>query len=229
MFDNFGQKFINAFIDNGGYKLMIDGLWITLQIALSALIIGIVVGTMFAIMNVIPVRGIFSRILHIIADVYITVIRGTPVVVQLLLVYYGILSPLRVPAMIVAILVFGLNSSAYVAEIIRGGINAVDRGQMEAGRSLGLSYGSTMQQIILPQAVKNILPALGNEFIVLIKETSVAGFITLIDLTRAAQNIVNDVYEAFIPYLMLAAMYLVLVMIATFLVNSLERWMRRSD
>ena len=159
MFDNFGQKFINAFIDNGGYKLMIDGLWITLQIALSALIIGIVVGTMFAIMKVIPVRGIFSRILHIIADVYITVIRGTPVVVQLLLVYYGILSPLRVPAMIVAILVFGLNSSAYVAEIIRAGIQAVDKGQMEAGRSLGLSKGQTMVSIILPQAVKNILPA----------------------------------------------------------------------
>ncbi len=229
MFDNFGERFMNAFVNDKGYQLMIQGLGNTLLIALCALVIGIAVGILLSVMKVIPVRGVFSRILHVIADVYITVIRGTPVVVQLLLMYFGVLSPLGVSAIVIAIIVFGVNSSAYVAEIIRGGINAVDRGQMEAGRSLGLSYGTTMQQIILPQAVKNILPALGNEFIVLLKETSVAGFITVFDLTRAARAIVANTYDAFVPYLVLAAAYLVLVMIATFLVNSLERWMRRSD
>lgn len=229
MFDNFGQRIVDIFITRGGYKLIIEGLGNTLLITLVAIFIGIAVGILLAIMKVIPVRGIFSRILHVIADVYITVIRGTPVMVQLLLMYYGVLGPRRVPALIVAFIVFGVNSSAYVAEIIRGGILAVDKGQMEAGRSLGLPYGTTMQQIILPQAIKNILPALGNEFIVLIKETSVAGFITVSDLTRAAQALVTQTYDAFVPYLVLAAVYLVLVMIATFFVNLLERSMRRSD
>ena len=128
-----------------------------------------------------------------------------------------------------AILVFGLNSGAYVAEIIRSGIQAVDKGQMEAGRSLGLSYGVTMKKIILPQAVKNILPALGNEFIALIKETSVAGFITVFDLTRAARSIVSKTYDPLVPYLVLALMYLVLVLIATVLVHQLERVLHKSD
>ena len=229
MFDNFGQRIVNIFITGGGYKLILDGLVNTLLIALSALIIGIVLGILVSILKVMPVRGPISRILHVVADIYITVIRGTPVMVQLLLMYYGVLSPLGVPALVIAIVVFGVNSSAYVAEIIRGGILAVDKGQMEAGRSLGLSYGTTMQQIILPQAIKNILPALGNEFIVLIKETSVAGFITVFDMTRAAQALVAKTYDAFVPYLVLAAVYLVLVMIATFFVNLLERRMRRSD
>ena len=229
MFDNFGQRVIDTFITEGGYKLMLRGLGNTMLIALAALVIGIVLGVLLSIMKVTPVRGPISRILHVIADIYITVIRGTPVVVQLLLMYFGVLAPMGVPALVIAILVFGVNSSAYVAEIIRGGIMAVDKGQMEAGRSLGLSYGTTMQQIILPQAIKNILPALGNEFIVLIKETSVAGFITVFDLTRAAQSLVTKSYDVFVPYLVLAAVYLVLVMIATFFVNLLERWMRRGD
>ena len=229
MFDNFGQRVFQIFITDGGYKLMLKGLGNTMIITMAALVICVVLGILLSIMKVMPVRGPISRVLHVIADIYITVIRGTPVMVQLLLMYYGVLSPMGVPAIVIAIIVFGVNSSAYVAEIIRGGILAVDRGQMEAGRSLGLSYGTTMQQIILPQAIKNIIPALGNEFIVLIKETSVAGFITVFDMTRAAQALVTQTYDAFVPFLVLAAVYLVLVMVATFFVNRLERWLRRSD
>ena len=229
MFEGFCTRFVDIFITDGGYKTMLDGLKNTILIALIALVIGVVVGTLFAIIKVVPKKGVISRILHIIADIYITVIRGTPVMVQLLLMYFGILSARGIDALVVAMIVFGLNSSAYVAEIIRSGIQAVDKGQMEAGRSLGLSYPTTMWKIILPQAIKNILPALGNEFIVLIKETSVAGFITVFDLTRAARAIVADTYEPFVPYLTLAAMYLILVMIATFFVNLLERRLRKSD
>ena len=229
MFDNFFERVYRIFIEQSGYKLMLDGLGVTILIALAALLIGIVVGTLLSVIKVTPKSNWIVRILHALADIYITVIRGTPVMVQLLLMYFAILSPLGWDPVIIAILVFGLNSSAYVAEIIRGGILAVDKGQMEAGRSLGLAYRTTMVKIVLPQAIKNILPALGNEFIVLIKETSVAGFITVFDLTRAARALVADTYDVFVPYLVLAAVYLVLVMIATFLVNTLERRLRKSD
>lgn len=208
---------------------MLDGLKSTVIIALGALVIGVLMGTLVAIVKVRQNRGVIGWILSGIADIYIAIIRGTPVMVQLLLVYFGLLSPLGVSAMIVAILVFGLNSGAYVAEIIRSGIQAVDKGQMEAGRSLGLGYGVTMSKIILPQAIKNILPALGNEFIALIKETSVAGFITVFDLTRAARSIVSRTYDPLVPYLVLALMYLVLVLIATVLVRQLERVLHKSD
>ena len=230
MFDNFFEKFYNAFISNEGYKLMIDGLGNTILIALVALLIGIVAGSLAALAKVVQSRDVVARVFRLIADMYITVIRGTPVMVQLMLAYFGIAASMRFDnALVVAIIVFGLNSGAYVAEIIRSGILAVDIGQMEAGRSLGLSYATTMKDIIFPQAIKNILPALGNEFIVLIKETSVAGFITVFDLTRAARAIVADTYEAFVPYLVLAAVYLVLVLIATFFINRLERRLRKSD
>ena len=208
---------------------MLDGLKSTVIIALGALVIGVLMGTLVAIVKVRQNRGVIGWILSGIADIYIAIIRGTPVMVQLLLVYFGLLSPLGVSALIVAILVFGLNSGAYVAEIIRSGIQAVDKGQMEAGRSLGLGYGVTMSKIILPQAIKNILPALGNEFIALIKETSVAGFITVFDLTRAARSIVSRTYDPLVPYLVLALMYLVLVLIATVLVRQLERVLHKSD
>lgn len=229
LFENFWGRLYKEFITGGGYKLMLDGLVNTVLIALVALIIGVLIGTLAATVKVTPKRGIISRILNVIVDIYITVIRGTPVMVQLFLVYFGFLSQSSVEPLFVAMLVFGLNSSAYVAEIIRSGILAVDRGQMEAGRSLGLSYSVTMTNIVLPQAVKNILPALGNEFIVLIKETSVASVITVFDLTRAARAIVAKDYDTLVPYIVLAATYLVLVMIATFLVNLLEKGLRKSD
>lgn len=229
MFDNLFEKFYTAFLGNDGYKLMLDGLGSTILIAISALVIGVTLGTLAAVIKVIPKKGILSRTLGYIVNIYITVIRGTPIAVQLLLMYYAILGPLNIPAWIVAIICFGINSGAYVAEIIRSGIMAVDHGQMEAGRSLGLNYSVTMQKIVLPQAIKNILPALGNELIVLIKETSVAGFITVFDLTRAARSIVSTTYDAFVPYFVLAIVYLVIVMIASWFVGNLERRMRQGD
>lgn len=233
MFSGFIEKFKIIFIDGAQYKLLLDGLGYTIFIALFALVIGVVLGTVLAIFKVIPRNNPVLKVLYYIANIYITVIRGTPVMVQLLLAYYGIFATsfkgFPQKALIIGTIVFGINSSAYVAEIIRSGIMSIDKGQMEAGRSLGLNYGRTMYHIILPQAIKNILPALGNEFIVLIKETSVAGFITVFDLTRAARAIVAAYYEPFVPYLVLAAVYLVLVMLATWLVNSLERRLHKSD
>ena len=233
MFDRFFQRLYSIFIEQEAYKLLLDGLYNTLIIALIAVIIGIILGAIVAVFKVIPQKNIFVKIINVICNIYITVIRGTPVMVQLLLAYFGIFNasfkgnPYK--AIIIATLVFGINSSAYVAEIIRGGILSIDKGQMEAGRSLGLTYSSTMLKIILPQAIKNILPALGNEFIVMIKETSVAGFITVFDLTRAARAIVADYYDTFVPYLVLAGVYLILVLFATFLLNLLEKRLRKSD
>ena len=233
MFDRFFQRCYTIFIEQEAYKLLLDGLYNMIIIALIAVAIGIVLGAIVAIFKVIPQKNIFVKIINAICNIYITVIRGTPVMVQLLLAYYGIFSasfrdnPYK--AIIIATMVFGINSSAYVAEIIRGGILSIDKGQMEAGRSLGLTYASTMLKIILPQAIKNILPALGNEFIVMIKETSVAGFITVFDLTRAARAVVSDNYDAFVPYLVLAAIYLVLVLFATYLLNLFEKRLRKSD
>lgn len=229
----FFEKVYDIYITGGAYRSMLEGLKFSLVIALLSVVIGVVLGALVAIGKVIPRNTLFGRITNAVSTVYITIIRGTPVMVQLLLAYYGIFNrsfkgnPYK--ALIIAVLVFGINSSAYVAEIIRGGILSIDKGQMEAGRSLGLNYRTTMGTIILPQAIKNILPALGNEFIVLLKETSVAGFITVFDLTRATRAIVADHYTAFVPYLVLAAVYLVLVLFATFLLNLLEKRLRKSD
>lgn len=229
MFDNFLERFYTILILDGGYKDLLEGLYKTLYISIGALVIGIFLGTIFSTIKVIPKKSFFARFIHVIADIYITVIRGTPVVVQLLLAYFVIFAKLNLEPIVIAIIVFGVNSGAYVAEIIRAGILAVDKGQMEAGRSLGLSFGITMRKIILPQAIKNILPALGNEFIVLIKETSVAGYVTVIDLTKAADSLISKHYNTFVPYLTIAVMYLAVVMIATKLVSILERKLRKSD
>lgn len=233
MFNGFFEKFYDIFVVGKAYNLLLDGLKYTIIIAIVSVIIGIILGTLVAVCKVIPHNNFFTKLLNSIANIYITIIRGTPVMVQLLLAYYGIFAPYfkgsDYKALFIAILVFGINSSAYVAEIIRSGILSIDKGQMEAGRSLGFNYSTTMLKIILPQAIKNILPALGNEFIVMIKETSVAGFITVFDLTRAARAIVADYYEAFVPYLVLAAIYLVLVLLATYLLNLLEKRLRKSD
>ena len=233
LFDNFFSKAYEMFIVGGAYKLMLEGLKYTLIIALFSVAIGIVLGAVVAVFKVIPQKYLFAKILNGAASVYIGVIRGTPIMVQLLLAYYGIFAASfrgnENKALIIAILMFGINSSAYVAEIIRGGIMSVDRGQMEAGRSLGFGYVTTMAKIIMPQAIKNILPALGNEFIVLVKETSVAGFITVFDVTRAARAVVADYHDAFVPYLILAGVYLVIVTIFTFLINMFEKRLRKSD
>lgn len=214
-----------------GYKKVLDGLLATVEIAVFGLLIGIVIGTVLAIAKVVPKYHIFPRICSGIAGVYIAIFRGTPMVVQLLIGYFVLMPALGISAqpLGVAILIFGLNSGAYVSEIMRSGINSVDRGQLEAGRAVGLSYSVSMFKIVIPQAIKNILPTLGNEFIVLVKETSVASFIAVTDLTKAFRDIADANYEYIIPYLTLAAVYLIIVLIITLLIKLMERRLARSD
>lgn len=211
---------------------MLDGLYATIIIAVGGLLIGIVIGMLIAVTKVVPKYSAFVKTLSRISDVYVGFFRGTPMVVQLLLVYYVLLPAMGVridSAVVVAVIVFGLNSGAYVSEIMRSGINSVDQGQLEAGRALGLSYPTAMLRIVIPQAIKNIIPTLGNEFIVLVKETSVTSFITVVDLTKAFRGIASANYEYIIPYLMLAAFYLVIVIIITILIRFIERRFAKSD
>lgn len=210
---------------------MLNGLRATALIAVLGLFIGIVIGTLIAISKVVPQNNPFVKIWAGISDLYTWFFRGTPMVVQLL-IFYFILFPslgVKVDKLIVAIAAFGLNSGAYVSEIMRSGILSVDKGQMEAARSLGLGYTPSMVSVVLPQAVKNILPTLGNEFITLVKETSVVSFIAVVDLTKAFRSIGDATYEYVIPYLMLAAVYLVIVSLITLLVRAIERRMRKSE
>lgn len=228
---NSWDLFYKSFVTKGGYKVVLDGLLTTVEIAVIGLLIGIAIGTLLAVAKVIPKYRLFPKVLGVIADCYVGLFRGTPMVVQLLVGYFVLLPALKIraDATVVAIIIFGMNSGAYVCEIMRSGINSVDKGQLEAGRALGLSYPKAMFTIVIPQAVKNILPTLGNEFISLIKETSVVSFIAVVDLTKAFRQIGDANYEYVIPYLMLAAVYLVLVLIITALVKFLERRMGKSD
>ncbi len=223
--------FVRSFIDNGGYETVLEGLKNTVLIAVFGLLIGILIGTIIAVVKVMPRENKVARFFGFLGDLYVTVFRGTPIVVQLLIFYYILFPALgvRIEGLTVAIVTFGMNSGAYVAEIMRGGIMSIDKGQFEAGRALGLSYGATMFRIVIPQATKNILPTLGNEFIALIKDTSVAGFIATTDLTRALKQIGTNNYEFIIPYLLLAAIYLVIVLIITAFIKLLERRLAKSD
>ena len=225
------ELFVKQFADREGYKTVLNGLGVTIEIAVLGLIIGIVIGTLIAIAKVVPHYKLFPRIISKICDVYVGFFRGTPMVVQLLLGYYVLLPALGIAAnnVTVAIIIFGLNSGAYVSEIMRSGINSVDPGQLEAGRALGMSYGKSMISIVIPQAIKNILPTLGNEFIVLVKETSVVSFIAVVDITKAFRSLGDANYEYIVPYLMLAAVYLVLVILITVLIKLLERRLSVSD
>ena len=213
-------------------KYFITGLTNTVKIAVLGLVIGIVIGIVIATVEVAPRTGIGSKILNKICVVYVAIFRGTPMVVQLLLAYYIILPLLGVTgikAVTVGIVVFGMNSGAYVSEIMRGGINSIDRGQMEAGRALGLGYTTTMIKIVVPQAIKNIIPTIGNEFITLIKETSVLSFITVFDLYTMFKSLGNANYETTVPYLAMALIYIVLVLMITVLIKILENVMAKSD
>ena len=188
-------------------NLILKGLWNTILIAVLGLVIGIIIGTVIAIIKVAPKYKKIMKILDYICTGYIALFRGTPIVVQLLLAYYVLLPVLGIKGvdpLAVGVIVFGLNSSAYVAEIMRGGLNSVDKGQLEAGRALGLDYKTTLIKIIIPQAIKNILPTLGNEFISLIKETSVVSFITVVDLYTAFNTIGTNTYSVVIPYIFMA-------------------------
>lgn len=225
------MKFWEIFYENGGYTKVLAGLKNTLFIAIFGLALGIIIGTFIAIVKVVPKYKTLPKVLGALCDFYVGLFRGTPVVVQLLVAYYVVLPliGINLPALNVCILVFGLNSGAYVSEIMRGGIMSVDSGQMEAGRALGLSYRVAMLKIVVPQAIKNILPTLGNEFIALIKETSVVSFVGTADLYVAFNYIGTNSYEFMVPYLVMAIIYIVLVMLIASLIKVMERSLRKSD
>ena len=230
-FDRKIQRFLEVFINAGGYNKVLEGLQNTLLIAVLGLVIGIVVGTLIATVRVLPKYKRLPRILNGICSFYVGLFRGTPIVVQLLVFYYVLLPlmGLKMTSVAVSVVVFGLNSAAYISEIMRSGIQSVDPGQMEGGRAVGLSYGTTMMRIVIPQAVKNILPTLANEFIALIKETSVVSFVGATDLYVAFNYIGSNSYEFMVPYLVMALIYIALVLIISMLVKAMERSLRKSD
>ena len=225
------KTFVEYFYTYQGYIDVVEGLKHTLIIAFLGLVIGIVIGTAIATVKIIPYKNFFQKVLASIGDFYVWLFRGTPIAVQLLLIYYVALPlmGLKIPSLIVAIITYGMNSGAYVSEIMRSGLNSVDGGQMEAGRALGLSYPKSMFKIVIPQAIKNILPTLGNELITLLKETSVVSFIAVTDITKAFQSIAGGSYEYVIPYCVLALCYLVLVSFVTILVKLMEKRFKKSD
>lgn len=230
-FDVKVNKFIQIFWEQNGYVKVLEGLQNTLTIAITGLVIGILIGTLIATVRVLPKYKLLPRVLNAICSFYVALFRGTPMVVQLLVFYY-VLSPImgwKITGLQVSMLVFGLNSGAYISEIMRSGIQSVDPGQMEAGRAVGLSFGTSMMKIVIPQAVKNILPTLGNEFITLIKETSVVSFVGAADLYVAFSYIGSNSYEFMVPYLVMALIYIALVLIISLLIKLMERSLNKSD
>lgn len=231
---NFASKFEvfwDFFINKNGYSTVLLGLKNTMIIAITGLIIGILLGTIIATVRVVPKSNPVLTVLDKLSQLYVSLFRGTPIVVQLLIFYY-VLMPLlnlHINSVGVAVVVFGMNSGAYISEIMRAGILSVDPGQMEGGRSVGLSYGTTMLKIVIPQAIKNILPTLGNEFISLIKETSVVSFVGATDLYVAFNRIGSNSYEFMVPYLVMAIIYIVLVVFISMLIKIMERSLRKSD
>ena len=223
------DKFYLNFIKDDRWKYIVEGLGVTLQITFAAVIIGIVLGFLVAVVRATYDKTGKLKVLNWICNVYLTVFRGTPIVVQLMIIYYVIFASMDISKVVAAILAFGINSGAYVAEIIRSGIMSIDNGQFEAGRSLGFNYIQTMWHIVLPQALKNVLPALGNEFIVILKETSVSGYIALQDLTKGGDIIRSRTYDAFMPLIAVALIYLVMVMVFSKLLEVLERRLRNSE
>lgn len=227
-----------TFILDNNYQYFVRGIGVTLLVTAFALLIGLALGVLVGIIRSAhdqqpeKKKGIVLRVLNGICKVYLTVIRGTPTLVQLLIMWFVVWASARSTdenMIRCAILSFGINSGAYVAEIIRSGIMSIDRGQMEAGRSLGLNYTATMRHVIIPQAFKNVLPALGNELITLLKETSVVTVIGLKDLTKGAMLIQSKTYQAFVPYIAIAVIYLALVLVLSWILGKVERRLRQSD
>ena len=229
-FQTLGQDIYANIVANERYLLYIEGFRNTIIMAIGGVFLGTIIGVLIAIIKVYAIDSKGLKLLDALADIYITVIRGTPILIQIMIMYYVIFAsaPMEM-AIPVAVLAFGVNSGAYVAEIIRAGILSVDRGQMEAGRSLGLSKNTTMRYIVLPQAVKNILPALFNEFIVLVKETSVAGFIAIRELSMVANLVKSRTFNAYVPLIFVALIYLVVEVGLTALQKKLERRLSASD
>ena len=231
---NFSTKwefFIKVLIEKGAYKQVLDGLKCTLIIAVCGLLIGVAIGTLIAVVKILPEKLKVAAVFKKAADIYVAFFRGTPMVVQLLLGYYVLLPLLeiRTTPLVECVVIFGLNSGAYVSEIMRSGLLSVDYGQTEAGRALGLSYPLTLMRIVVPQAIKNILPTLGNEFITLVKETSIVSFVGAVDLCTAFKNIGNSNYEYMVPYTVMALVYIVLVLIITVAIRLMEKRLRASD
>jgi His/Glu/Gln/Arg/opine family amino acid ABC transporter permease subunit len=226
---SFSEDFYVNFIKDDRYMWLVDGLKNTLIISLIAALLGVVIGFVIALIRTTHDKTGKLRVLDFLSRIYLTVIRGTPSMIQLLIMNFVVFASVKMNKIVVGSLSFGINSGAYVAEIIRSGIMSIDEGQTEAGRSLGLSYGQTMRMIIMPQAFKNVLPALVNEFIVLIKETSIIGTIGMMDLTKGATLIQSRSYNAFMPLMAAALIYLVVVMLLTFFMNKLERRLRSNE
>ncbi|MDO4398181.1 MAG: amino acid ABC transporter permease [Oscillospiraceae bacterium] len=231
---NFSTKwdfFVKVLIEKGAYKQVLDGLKCTLIIAVCGLLIGVAIGTLIAVVKILPEKLKVAAVFKKAADIYVAFFRGTPMVVQLLLGYYVLLPLLeiRTTPLVACVVIFGLNSGAYVSEIMRSGLLSVDYGQTEAGRALGLSYPLTLMRIVVPQAIKNILPTLGNEFITLVKETSIVSFVGAVDLCTAFKNIGNSNYEYMVPYTVMALVYIVLVLIITVAIRLMEKRLRASD
>jgi len=229
MWETLKARFVLNFITDNRWEYIWDGLGVTLKVTLLSGIVGTLIGFLIA-----AVRSTYDKtgklkFLNMLCNLYLTVIRGTPVVVQLLIIYFVVFGSVKIDKTLVAILAFGINSGAYVAEIFRSGIMSIDAGQFEAGRSLGFNYSQTMWYIIMPQAFKNVLPALCNEFIALLKETSVAGYIALQDLTKGGDIIRSRTYDAFMPLIAVALIYLLMVIIFTRLVELLERRLRQNE
>jgi His/Glu/Gln/Arg/opine family amino acid ABC transporter permease subunit len=229
MFENLQEQFIANFIERDRWHYIVSGLINTLEITFAAVVLGIAIGLIIAIIRSTYDKTGNLKVLNVFCKIYLTVIRGTPVVIQLLIIYFVIFASVNVDKVLVAIVAFGINSGAYVAEIVRSGIMSIDKGQFEAGRSLGFNYIQTMLHIILPQAIKNVLPALCNEFIVLLKETSISGYIAIEDLTKAGDIIRSNTYNAFLPLIAVALIYLILVSIFSYFVSILERRLRARD
>ncbi|MBR7131577.1 MAG: amino acid ABC transporter permease [Lentisphaeria bacterium] len=221
--------FYTNFVKDNRWQYLVDGFYVTIAVAVSSVLFGVLIGFVVAVIRSTADQTGKLKIANFFCRLYLAVIRGTPVVLQLLIIYFVVFGSVDVDKVLVAIIAFGINSGAYVAEIIRSGIMSVDRGQMEAGRSLGFSYLQTMNLIILPQAFKNVLPALGNEFIVLLKETSVCGFIALQDLTKGGDIIRSQTYNAFMPLIAVALIYLLLVVIFSKLLEILEKRLKRNE
>ena len=225
----FKESFYQNFIEKDRWQYLLTGLENTLLITIFAVLIGVAIGFLVAIIRASHDKNGSLKVLNFICRVYLTVIRGTPTMLQLMITYYIIFASVNVSKIFVAVCAFGINSGAYVAEIVRSGIMSIDQGQFEAGRSLGFNYVQTMRLIILPQAFKNVLPALGNEMIVLLKETSISGYVGTMDLTKGGDIIRSTTYEAYLPLFGVAAIYLVIVMLMTAGVNRLERKLRTNE
>ena len=227
--ENLHHQFNRYFVDNGGTEWWLTGLKTTLLVTVLALCIGVVLGLLIALIRSTHEQTGKLKLLNIVARVYLTIIRGTPSMIQILFFYSVIFATVNLNNIVIGGIAFGINSGAYVAEIFRSGIMSVDKGQTEAGRSLGLNSAQTMRLIIIPQAFKNVLPALINEMIVLLKETAIIGYIGTIDITKAATLVQSRTYDALVPLLSAAIFYLILVMILTYFMGKLERRLRKSD